>query len=785
MADNGRPQGPIVRVEDAALVSGRGRFLGDVALPGTLAAAFVRSPHAHARVLEVDVSAAIAQRGVVAALSGRDLAHETKPIRVRMTHPGYRPTEWPVLAPSTVRFVGEPVAVVVATDRYLAEDAAEGVVVSYEPLTAVPGIDAALDPRRPRVHEHLVDNVLFRFEGRTGDVDACFANAAVTIEETFRHDRCVAAPMEGRGALAIPEDGGGVTLWSSTQIPHLVRTAVAECLGLPETRVRVITPDVGGGFGVKMHLYPEEVAVAILARRLGRPVKWVEDRRENLLAAAHARDQVVHAAVAADASGKVLAMKATCLCDVGAYSLYPMSASLDAITAAPLIPGPYDIQAYAFEAVAIATNKSPQGAYRGVGWVMATFVRERLLDMLAARLDLDPLEIRRRNIITRVPYTTASGMVIDGGDYHATVDRLAEVSDYETLKKEVGISGHAAWRGIGLCVYAEPTATGSRTYRQRGVVDVPGFDAATIRLDPTGVVHVYVSAVSQGQGHATTFAQVAADCVRVPLEHIRVVQGDTAVCPKGSGTFGSRSLVVSGGALVVAAERLREEILRIAARLLEVSPADLVDTEGGVIVRGSPGSFVSLRQIARAAADEAGSPEGLTATAEYDPSMPTVANGAHLALVEVDPETYQVKLLRHIVVDDCGRIVNRAIVEGQVRGGIAQGIGETLLEAMVYDEDGQPLTASFMDYLVPTAMEIPEIVIEHVETRSPISPTGSRGIGEGGTLGAVGAIANAVANALAPLGVSVRALPLSVVRLFDEVRTGRESARVPRVGADT
>ena len=763
------------RTEDPPLLMGRARFIGDLRLPGLLTVAFLRSPHAHARLGEIDARAALALPGVAAVVTGRDLASTTRPIRAAMSGSGYKESAWPPLARGTVRFAGEPVAAVVATDQYRAEDALEALDVRYEPLPAAIDPEAAMAPGAPVIHEELGDNILFHTRYEHGDVERALAAADIRIAATFRHARCSSSPMEGRGVMASldPADDT-LTVWASTQSPHLMRSGLAEALGLSESRIRILCPAVGGGFGPKMHLYPEDVVVAELARRLRRPVRWIEDRRENLLASAQARGHVNRVEIGARADGTLTALRSTLLCDSGAYSVYPVTASLEPLTAAGILPGPYKLAALAYDAYAVATNKCPAGAYRGVGMALGTFVRERLVDMVARRAGLDPAEVRRRNFIeaAALPFTTASGLVIDSGNPREALERALEGGDYVRARAAPRRTERGTYRGIGVASYTEFTGMGSGTFRRRGMKQVSGHDAATVRVEPTGEVRGFVSAASQGQGHATTFAQVLADELGVPLERVRIVQGDTERCPYGSGSFASRSMVVSGGALVLAARRVRDKVATLAAHMLEAAREDLLIADGIIAVRGAPGRAVTLAQVADLAYHPAGGvlPPGvdpaLEATQYYDPPPATFSNGAHVAEVEVDPETAQVTITRHVVVEDCGRIVNPMIVDGQTHGAVAQGIGNALYEEVAYDAGGQPLTATFMDYIIPGAHEVPAVEVIHVETPPAVSVTGFKGMAEGGTIGSTAAVANAVADALAPLGIEVRELPLTPDRLY-------------------
>jgi len=772
----------VKRREDPPLLMGRAHFIGDLRLPGLLAVKFLRSEHAHARIVEIDARAALNLPGVETVVTAADLA-TTRAIRATMSGAGYQATDWPALARGKVRFAGEPVVAVVAADAYRAEDALDVIRLTYEPLPVVADAQSALAPGAPRVHEELPDNALFRTRFENGDVARALAAADIRLAETFRHARCSSSPMEPRGVMAMLDPVDGMLIvWASTQSPHLMRSGLAEALGIPESSIRVLCPSVGGGFGPKMHLYPEDIVVAELARRLKRPVRWLEDRRENLLASAQARDHVNHVEVGARRDGTIVALKSTLICDSGAYSVYPVTASLEPLTAAGILPGPYKIGALAYEAYAVATNKCPAGAYRGVGMALGTFVRERVVDMIAQRAGLDPVEVRRRNFIdvSELPFQTASGLIVDSGDPKQSLERALASSDYARRRSESRHAPAGKYLGVGVASYTEFTGMGSGTFRLRGMRQVAGHDAATVRVEPTGEVRGFVSAASQGQGHATTFAQVLADELGVPIEAVTIVEGDTERCPYGSGSFASRSMVVSGGALVLAARRVREKITAIAAHMLEAAGPDLTIEAGTIAVRGAPGRAVTIAEVADLAHRPSGGTlppgvdPGLEATQYYDPPPATFSNGTHVAVVEVDPETGQVAIVRHVVVEDCGRIVNPMIVDGQTHGAVAQGIGNALFEDFAYDDGGQPLTTSFLDYVIPGTMEVPPIDIVHMETPPATSVTGFKGMAEGGTIGSTAAVANAVADALAPLGIEVRELPLTpdrVHRLIKEKRS--------------
>jgi carbon-monoxide dehydrogenase large subunit len=755
------------RLEDPRLVTGRGRYLDDLAPAGLLHAAFVRSPHGHARVVSVDAEAARAVPGVVAVLSGRDLAG-VGALEPRLAAAGFAATRWPPLGPERVRFAGEPVAVVAARDAYVAADAAELVAVDYEPLPVLAGIDAALAAGAPALHDAVPDNVLMRHEHRRGDVDGAFARAAHVVRETFDHGRVSASPLEPRGVVAHWEDDG-LTVWASTQVPWVLRAVLARLFGLPESRVRVVAPDTGGGFGQKMHTLPEDLAVVALSRATARPVKWTETRRENLMAASQAREQRVSAELAADAGGVILAVRARVSSDAGAYHVYPLTASLEPLGTAGILPGPYRVPAYAFEVSAVATNKPPVGAYRGVGMTMGVFVMERMLDLLAERLAVDPVEIRMKNLISRdeYPYTSSAGFVYDSGDLPGALDRAIALSGYDAMRaRQAEARRHGRLVGVGVSCYVESTGIGARTFRSRGMADMPGPEAATVRMEADGSVRCLVSYPSQGQGHATTVAQIVADRLGVAPGAVRLSQPDTAVASAGSGTFASRGAVAQMVTVERAAAAVRAKLLAIAAGWLEASAADLVLDDGRITVRGAPDRGVALGEIARlahyppAGGLPGGAAPGLEATVAHDLPGPTFAGAAHIAEVEVDPETGRVAVKSYTVVEDGGPLINPMIVEGQVHGAVVQGIGEALSERLVYDETGQALSGTFMEYGLPQAADVPALTVDHVETPSPLTPGGVKGVGEGGTVGAPAAVANAVADAVRPLGARVVALPI-------------------------
>ncbi len=768
----------VPRQEDRRLLTGQGSYVDDHRPARLLHVAFLRSPHAHARLVGVDVSSARALPGVAAVMTGEELARWAKPVRSASRMPAFKETSFPALAQGKVRYVGEAVAMVAAESRYLAEDAVDRIVVQYEALPAVTDMERALEPASAVLHDEAAGNLLLAREFARGDVDAALAGAAVVVRDRFRFHRHTAVCMENRGCLAEYATGSDtLTLRSSAQCPGLVRDVLSDLLDLPEHRIRVIAADVGGGFGAKASLYPEEIAVCVLARRLGRPVKWIGDRREDLLATSQAWDEIVEAELGVTADGTIVGLRAQVTADVGAYSIYPWTAGIEPVQTISFMPGPYRVPHYRGRARGVATCKAPMGPYRGVGRPPAVFVMEGLVDRAARRLGMDPTEIRLRNFIRGedFPYKSPSGIVWDKSSFTESVLRAREALDYEgTRAEQTRARAAGRWVGVGVASYVELTGIGSAIPVSPGMPVATGTEAATIRFDPGGKVTAVFGVASHGQGLETTLAQIVADELAVPIEDVHVVHGDTALSPYGTGTYASRSLVLAGGAAILAGRALREKMLLIAGHLLEADPADLVATDGRVAVRGVPDRSVTVREIALAAYTGArrlpqGLEPGLEATRFYDPYYGTASNATHFAVVEVDRDTYAVKILRYLVVEDCGRMVNPLIVDGQVHGGVAQGIGAALLEEIVYDDHGQLLTGTLMDYVVPSASEIPWMEVHHLETPSPVTLGGFRGMGEGGTIGAPAVIASAVADALSPLGIEINELPVTPERLYRAV----------------
>jgi carbon-monoxide dehydrogenase large subunit len=743
------------RREDDRLLRGAGRFVADVNLEGQLHVAFVRSPYAHADVTGIDPTDALAVAGVVAVLTHEDFPPgplppflwDSPPDKlVHALEPHLRPCHPPLLASNRVRYGGQAVALVVAESRCVAEDGAELVQVEYEPLPPVAGLDEALRPDAVVVHDGWGDNVAVRFSVAKGDVEHALEEAACVVRERFSIQRQAGIPIETRGAVAeIDEQSGRLTVWSSTQNAHPLRRAIARVAALELDRVRVVAPDVGGGFGIKGVLYPEDVLVALTAIRLGRPIKWIEDRLEHMRSAVHAREQVHDIEVGLDEDGRIVALRDRFLVDSGAYN--PLGLVIPYNTIAHLM-GPYHVPAFEAVAMGVITTKVPTAPYRGAGRPEAVFAVERALDRAAKVLGVDRVELRLRNLVRpdQMPYDAGilyrdgEPLLLDGGDYPAALRRAVEL-----LTAEHPDVGGDRRLGVGVAMYVEGTGIGP-------------FEGAAVTVGSDGRVLVRTGACSQGQGHETVFAQVCADALGVEPDAVNVIVGDTEGLEKGWGTVASRSAVVAGNAVAEATAVVREQALACAGELLEIDPGDLTIVEGRVTPVGTPGRALALAEVA-AAAEAAGEP--LYATRYHEPPTVTWSNGAHAALVAVDVELGTVQVLRYVAVHDCGRQINPMIVEGQMLGGILQGIGGALLEEVVYDEDAQLLTGTLADYVIPTCEELPPIVLEHFETPSPLNSLGLRGIGEGGAIAPPAAIANAVEDALAELDIVVGATPTS------------------------
>ncbi len=736
----------------------------------------MRSPHAHARIGRVEVDAARRAPGIAAVLTGHDLARVTAPLRIAPPIEGLLPMEMPTLPTDKVRFVGDPVACVIGEDRYQVEDACALVDVEYAPLSAVIDPEHAQDPGLPLVDETIPANRAYHGVFAHGDVEAALRAADRVVEVRFHQGRQTHAPMEPRGCLAswLPGDET-LTFWHSTQIPHPMRSALAARLGIPESAVRVIAPDVGGGFGQKIPLYREELTTAAASRLLGRPVRWIETRRENLLAALHAREDIVDVRAAVKADGTILGLDVQILTDFGAYAYFP--ANYMARVVGMMIPGAYRLRDYRYAITAVLTNKCPAGPYRAP-MLICSWVTEGTIDAVARALGLDPVEVRRRNMLRQadLPYTTATELTYRSVYPRDTLERALAAFDYAGRRREQA-EARAAGRiaGIGVATYVEPNTYGSEFYKTAGIPG-SGHDAAIVRIEPSGAVSAQIGIVSQGQGHLTTVAQALADELAVPIENVRVHAGDTAAAPYGMGTRGSRGGVVSAGAALGAAHIVKRKLMLIAAHHLEAPLEDLELADGRVHVRGAPASGITVAQLAQKAylaptELPPGMEPGLEATHAFDPPALTFSSGTHICQVEIDPETGCLTIPHYGIVEDCGRMLNPRVVEGQLHGATAQGLGGALIEEVVYDADGQNRSATFLDYAMPTASLMPSFEVEHLERPDPGTPLGIKGMAEGGVMGASAAISNAVADALAPLGVDAGRQPFTARRLAEVLRS--------------
>ncbi|MBO0769888.1 MAG: xanthine dehydrogenase family protein molybdopterin-binding subunit [Actinobacteria bacterium] len=753
------------RKEDARLVTGQTNWTDNIVLPGMLHMAFARSPYAHARITSVDTSAARAMPGVIAVFTGADFPDQ-----------GSLPCAWPVtpdivipdhppMATEEVRYVGEAVAVVVARDRYAAADAVSAVEVEYDPLPPVLDMRAALAEGSPKVH--APGNKAFTWEFGGGDLDAAFASAPVVIDRTFRQQRLIPSAMEPRAVVAAGA-GDEYTVWSATQIPHILRLMLAMVTGTPEQSIRVIAPDVGGGFGSKLQVTAEEVISLLVTKKLGRPVKWTESRSEGNLTVHHGRDQWQHLRLAADRDGRVHALDVNLLADMGAYLMLVTPGV--PLLGAFMFNAIYKLDAYKFSCTGVFTTKMPTDAYRGAGRPEATFAIERMMDELAAELGMDPLAVRERNWIRHeeFPFTTIAGLTYDSGNYEAATARARELFSYDTLRAEQQRrreSGDPVQLGIGVSTYTEMCGLAPSRVLGSLSYGAGGWESASVRMLPTGKVEVVTGSSAHGQGHETAWSQIVADKLGVPFEDVRVLHGDTQISPKGMDTYGSRSLTVGGMALNAACDKVVTKAKRIAAHVLEASENDIEFTAGRLHVRGDPEKGTSIQEVALATFAAHDLPDGvepsLDSDATFDPDNFSFPHGTHLCAAEVDTETGRVTIRSYVAVDDVGKVVNPLIVDGQVHGGLAQGIAQALYEEAVYDDDGNLLTTTLADYLVPSAADLPEFTTDRTETPATTNPLGVKGVGEAGTIASTPAVVNAVLDALRPLGVTDVPMPCS------------------------
>ncbi|MGI5284092.1 xanthine dehydrogenase family protein molybdopterin-binding subunit [Nonomuraea polychroma] len=763
----GRPR---KRKEDARLLTGRTQWTDNLSRPGLLHVTFLRSPMAHARITRVDVSGARELPGVVAAFSGQDFAAEQ----------GSLPCAWPVsedvvipdhppMAVSEVRYVGEAVACVIATDRYCAADALEAIDVEYEQLPAVLDMREALTADSPKVHE--AGNKAFSAKITSGDIEAAFRDAPIVIDRTFRQQRLIPSAMEPRAVMA-DTDGDSFTVWSSTQIPHVLRVMLAVVTGIPEHKIRVIAPDVGGGFGSKLQVTAEEVLCLLLARKLGKPVKWTESRSEGNLTVHHGRDQIQHIRLAADADGRIRGLQVDLLADMGAY-LMLITPGIP-LLGASMFNAIYKMDAYEFACTGVFTTKMPTDAYRGAGRPEATFGIERVMDELAAEVRMDPLEVRRRNWIKHeeFPYTTISGLTYDSGNYEAATDKATAMFGYDKLRAEQADRrdrGDPVQLGIGVSTYTEMCGLAPSRLLGEAKYAAGGWEHGSVRLLPTGKVEVITGTSPHGQGHVTAWSQIVADALGVPFEDVTVLHGDTAIAHKGMDTYGSRSLVIGGIAVLKACEKVKDKARKLAAHVLECSPDDLEFEAGAFKVRGTE-SQKTIQELSWAAFAAHDLPEGVEARldsdATFDPENYSFPHGTHLCAVEVDTETGMVKIRSYVAVDDVGKVVNPLIVEGQVHGGIAQGIAQALFEEAVYDADGNLLTTTMADYLLPSAADLPTFTLDRTESPATSNPLGVKGVGEAGTIASTPAVVNAIVDALRPFGIQDVEMPCTPERVW-------------------
>lgn len=776
----------VQRLEDDRLLTGRTEFVDSIRFPNMLDVAFLRASDAHADINSIEAEEAAKLDGVVSIM----LPDEANGLcaAIRTPRPSLEPIimhrtpNYPVMADGRIRFVGEILAAVVAENRYIAEDAVELMYADVEPRQVLADINQSLAPDAEPVHPNWDDNRFYDGNLDLSQADEVFAVADHVIEANYKTNRICASPMETRGVVAkVDEITGRLTVWTSTQVPHLVRAVLAELLSIPEGDIRVVAPDVGGGFGLKCHVFPEELIVAALACKLKRPIRWIEDRRENLVASYHAQEEQISVALALSKEGDLQGIRTKFVSDGGAYTAYPFTPAAEPSMAASGSANGYRVPAIHAMGTAVVTNKATSSVCRGVGFPVSVFAVEHTIEKACKKLGLDPVEFRLKNLLSRAdfPYRTPVGAAYDSGSIRETLQQAVELVDYKAFREEQARArAEGRYLGIGFAPFMELTGYGKDSIAGAGLdAMVSTHEAARIKVDPDGSISVYVGTLSHGQGHATTYAQLVADVLKVPYEEVRVYDGDTDLAPIGSGTWGSRSAVAGGGAVLIAARRVRDRALQVAAHLLQSEASSVILDEDGQY-KTSSGAAVSFKSIARAAVYENNVPEGfepsLDANSSYAVPSP-YTNATHVAIVEIDPHQCQMKILKYAVSEDCGTMINPMIVDGQIIGGVVQGIGAACFEHHQYDEYGQILTGSYMDYLLPTAPEVPDILIGHMETLSPKSEGGIKGMGEGGAIGPRAAIANAVSDALEPLigWQEVRELPISPQRIFEMLKEWR------------
>jgi carbon-monoxide dehydrogenase large subunit len=774
----------VLRKEDEHLLTGRTTWTDNVQLPGLLHFAVVRSPMAHGRITRLDATPALERPGVVAVLTASDFGEMGIPCVWPVTDDIVMPAH-PILASDEVRYSGEPVAIVVADDRYLAADAVEAVDVEYDPLPVVTDMEAALADGSALVHESAGTNQCYVWPFTNGDYESTKTDADVVFHRRYRQQRLVPCAIEPRAVVCAPlGPTGEITLWSATQIPHIVRVLLSLTTGLPENKIRVIAPDVGGGFGSKLNLYREEVMATVVATKLGRPVKWTESRSEAFQATIHGRDQIQDIEVTAKRDGTLLGLKVVLLADMGAY-LQIVTPGIP-LLGAFMYNAIYKFAALDFRCTGVFTNKTPTDAYRGAGRPEATYAIERIMDDLAAELGMDGLELRRKNWITHdeFPFTTIAGLTYDSGNYEAATNRAIELFGYEALRREQRERrerNDPVQLGIGISTYTEMCGLApSRVLASLKYV-AGGWEHATIRVLPTGKVEVVTGTSPHGQGHVTAWSQIAADALGIPFDDVTVIHGDTAHAPYGMDTYGSRSVVVGGTAVVHASEEVIKKGRLLAAHLLEANPDDIEFAGGAYRVKGSPESAKTIQEVAFEAFTAHDLPEGVEPTlyggTTVDPQNFSFPHGTHLCAAEVDTETGAVKIRSYVCVDDVGKVVNPLIVEGQIHGGVAQGIAQALFEEAVYDADGNLVTATLVDYLVPSAADLPAFTTDRTETAATSNPLGVKGVGEAGTIASTPAVVNAVVDALRPIGVDDIPMPCSPRHVWEAITAAKGGAR--------
>ena len=761
----------IKRREDPRLIQGLSHYVDDIKLVNTLHCTFLRSDYAHADIKSINTEAAENLSGVVKVITGADIQGKVGSIPCAAEIEGLKVPDHPALAVDRVRFVGEPIAAVVATDPYIARDALDLIEVEYDELPVVVDLDKAIESDSTVIYDEFDDNIAFTMPLDAGDVDAAFAEADHVVSQRFVNQRLIPNSIEPRGVLAeyLPGEGT-LTVWSSTQVPHHLKTILSLLLDFPEQLVRVIAPEVGGGFGSKLNVYPEEAVVAYLATQLRKPVKWIEKRSEGFTTTIHGRDQVDYVDMAVNNDGTITAIRAKLLANMGAY--HQLLTPIIPVLTYLMMSGAYKIPNIKLELIGVFTNKMATDAYRGAGRPEATHIIERMVDLAAQKLGMDPKEIRFKNFPQpdEFPLEMATGVAYDSGNYQMSFNKALDAVDYASLRtRQAELRGQGRYMGIGIATYAEICGMGPSVGVAGG-----GWESGTVRIERTGKVTVLTGVSPHGQGQETSFAQIVADEYGISIDDIVVIHGDTGRQPQGIGTFGSRATAVGGAALIIATKQVKEKMAQIAAHMLEANADDLVFEDGNIFVQGSPGSAVTFADVASTAHAAVNLPPdvepGLEETHFFEPSNFTYPFGAHISIVEVDPETGEIDLQRYVAIDDCGNIINPMLVDGQVHGGIAQGLGQAMYEGAVYDENGQLLTGSFMDYAIPKATQVPRFETEHTTTPSPVNPLGVKGVGEAGTIASSPCLVNAVVDALSPFGITDIDMPMTPNRVWQAIQ---------------